>query len=77
MDSSCSKPFHPPISFVFPKQQIGSKTRYCQRSWFDTFKFLHYDVSKDAVFCHTCIQAVEQQKIHKAKRSDSAFVSIK
>ena len=69
-----SKPFHPPRHFVFPKRIIGTRARYCQRSWFDTFKFLHYDVSKDAIFCHTCIQAVQQRKIRKTKCGDPAFV---
>ena len=73
-------PFHPPRSFMFPKRQIGSKTRYCQRSWFDTFKFLHYDVNKDAVFCQLHVHpggAAAEAEIHKAKHSDSAFVSVK
>ena len=74
-DSLCSMPFHPPRNFVLLKQQIGPKTRYYQWSWFDKFKLLHCDVNKDAVFCHTCIQAV-QQKIHTAKHSDSAFASV-
>ena len=73
---ACDKPFHPPRSFVFPKQFIGKRARYCQHNWFHTFGFLHYDVSKDAVFCHTCIQAMQQKKIRKAKKGDPAFVSI-
>jgi len=68
--------FHPPRSFVFPKRTIGSRSHYCQRSWFDKYKFLHYGVEKDALFCHTCIRAVEQKKIRKAKRADASFVSI-
>ena len=36
---------------------------YCQRSLFDKLKFLHYDVNKDAIFCHMCIQAVQQQRL--------------
>ena len=71
-----SKPFHPARSFVFPKRTIGRVTRYCQRSWFDKYPFLHYDVDEDAVFCHTCMLAVEQKKIRKAKRGDTAFVSL-
>ena len=70
-----SKPFHPPRNFVFPKRIIGKRARYCQRSWFDTFEFLHYDTSKDGVFCHTCMLAAQQGKIRKAKRGDAAFVS--
>ena len=82
MDSSCSvysigssKPFHLPRHFVFPKRIISERARYCQRSWFDIYEFLHYDVSKDAILCHTCIQAVQQRKIRNSKCGDPAFVS--
>ena len=82
MDSSCSvysigssRPFHPPRHFVFQKQIISKRARYCQRSWFDTYEFLHYDVSKDGIFCQTCIQAVQQRKIRNSKRGDPVFVS--
>ena len=46
----------------FPKQQIGSKARYYQRSLFNKFEFLHYDVDNPDTFLGTCgsIQ-VEQQ----------------
>ena len=67
--------FHPSRDFVFPKMIICKRPRYCQRSWFDKFDFLHYDTEKDALFCHTCIQAVRENKIRKAKRAGTSFVS--
>jgi len=42
--ASVHKKFHPPRSF---KRTIGLRSRYCQRSSFDKYKFLHYDVEKD------------------------------
>ena len=52
---------------------MGKRARYCQHNWFNTFEFLHYelhyDVSKDAVFCQTCIQVVQQKKIREAKKA--------
>ena len=82
IDSSCSvysidssKSFHLPRHFVFPKRIISKRARYCQRSWFDTYESLHHDVSKDTIFCQTCIQAVQQRKIQNSKCGDPAFVS--
>ena len=72
-DISCLMPFHPLISFVFPKRQIGSKTRYYQRSLFDKFKFLHYDINKDSILCHVCPGGAAAESIS----SDLAFVSVK
>ena len=60
----------------FFRSFIRKRARYCQHNWFNMFEFLHYDVSKDAVFCHTCIQAVQQKKIRKVKKGNPAFVSI-
>ena len=40
----------------------GCVTRYCQQSWLDKNPFLHYDVAEN-----TCMFAVEQKKIRKAK----------
>ena len=49
---NCDKPFYPPRSFVFLKRFIGKRAHYCQHNWFNTFEFLHYDVSKDTVLSH-------------------------
>ena len=72
---SSDKPFHPGKNFSFPKRKFGSRNRSCQSKWFENFPFLHYNVEKDALFCHFCMKAVEQKKILKSKRPDYAFVS--
>ena len=70
-----SEPFHPGKSFQFPKKNYGSRQRSCQAQWFVDYPFLHYDVNKDAIFCHVCIKAVAQKKILASTRPDAAFVS--
>ena len=74
--TSRSEPFHPPKGFTFPRTTFGSRSRSCQYQWFENFDFLHYDIEKDAIFCATCVRAVQQKKILKAKRPDPAFVSF-
>ena len=55
--SSTEEPFHPSVSFAFPKRMFGSRYRSCQSQWFQEFTFLS-DVEKDAVFGHTCVKAI-------------------
>ena len=69
------KPFHPGQGFVFPKKKFGAREQSCQSQWFIDFPFLHYDVERDAIFCLTCMTAVQQRKVLRSKRSDPAFVS--
>ena len=75
-DNMAGEPFHPGRSFVFPKKKFGKRERSCQSQWFVDYPFLHYDVEKDVVLCHTCVTAVEQHKILRSKRPDPAFVSV-
>ncbi|KAK1403770.1 hypothetical protein POM88_003375 [Heracleum sosnowskyi] len=37
-----------------PATEFGTQRRRFQASWFNTFKWLEYSVSKDAAFCFTC-----------------------
>ena len=67
-------PFHPSRSFVFPKWQIESKT--CTADLIVLSFYPTLRVYKSTIFCHMHFQAV-QQKIHKIKCLDSAFVSFK
>ena len=67
---------HQPASFNFPQQSFGQKKvvhRSFQPSWFNHWQFLHYDESRDIVFCHTCLKGFEQKKM-KSNRADPAFV---
>ena len=71
-----SKP-HQPASIIFPKRSFG-KTKVVQRSfqssWFQKWPFLHYDESKDVVFCHTCVRGFAENKV-TAANADTSFVS--
>ena len=66
---------HQPASFSFPQRFLGKKVvhRSFQPSWFNQWKFLHYDESRDVVFCHICLKGFEEKKM-KSNRADSAFV---
>ena len=67
---------HQPALFNFPKQFFGQKKvvyRSFQPSWFNHWKFLHYDEARDIVFCHTCLKGFEIKKM-KSHQADPAFV---
>ena len=58
-----------PRRHQFPKRSFGKKNvvyRSFQPAWFDRWKWLHYDSSRDLAFCFTCIKAI---KIGKMKLS--------
>ncbi|KAK1389878.1 DUF4371 domain-containing protein [Heracleum sosnowskyi] len=38
----------------YPVTEFGTQRRRFQASWFNTFKWLEYSVSKDATFCFPC-----------------------
>ncbi|KAK1387888.1 TTF-type domain-containing protein [Heracleum sosnowskyi] len=38
----------------YPATEFGTQRRRFQASWFNTFKWLEYSVSKDAAFCFPC-----------------------
>ena len=68
---------HQPLSFNFPKCPFGKQKivyRSCQPCWFTQWSFLHYDESKDAVFCQTCLKGFKQKKM-RTSSADPAFVS--
>ncbi len=51
------KPYQPK-DYNFPKRVFGKKgdtSRAFQSHWFKIWTFLHYDETKDVVFCHTCM----------------------
>ena len=69
---------HQPHAFKFPKRTFGKKnpvSRSFQSAWFQQWPFLHYDESKDLVFCHTCLVTFKEKKL-LAANADAAFVSI-
>ena len=58
---SDNKPNQSP-QFDFPKREFGKTwpvKRAFQSQWFIKWKWLHYDCSRDLVFCHICIPALK------------------
>lgn len=61
-----------PRDFEFPKSSFGLKQRSFQPDWFKNFKWLHYDQTKDAAFCFTCVRALKKNMI-SSEKSEKAF----
>ena len=51
-----NKRFKPDKSYSFPSTLFGEKSRSCQGKWFEEYQWLHFDISKDKVFCAICIK---------------------
>eukprot|EP00112_Aurelia_sp_Birch-Aquarium-sp1_P015994 Seg3588.3 transcript_id=Seg3588.3/GoldUCD/mRNA.D3Y31 product="Zinc finger MYM-type protein 1" protein_id=Seg3588.3/GoldUCD/D3Y31 len=58
-----------PRNLKFPARSFGKQNfkRSFQPSWFDKFKWLHYDVDSDSAFCFTCIKALQHNMISSTK----------
>ena len=72
-----NRPHQPALGFKFPKRSFGVKKveqRSFKPQWFAKWPFLHYDEAKDAVFCHTCIEACKLKRV-TAKQPEPVFVS--
>ena len=55
-----------PWRHQFPKRSFGKKNvvyHSFQPAWFDRWKWLHYDSSRDLAFCFTCIKAIKTGKM--------------
>ena len=76
---SDSKPNQPPAVRFFPKREFR-KTKPVKRAFqaqrFMKWKWLHYDCSRDLVFCHICISALKggMSKRSVGNVKDSAFL---
>ena len=68
---------HQPKKFSFPYRSYG-KTKVVQRrfqaEWFDTWTWITYDETKDAVFCIVCQQASKEKKLSNSKY-EPTFIS--
>jgi len=52
----------PPTGFKFPgkayrdkRKVTGVMNRYCQREWFDAFRFISYSKTQDGLYCLCCV----------------------
>ena len=63
-----------PRKHAFPSRTFGKQDyqRSFQASWFEKFKWLHYDADSDSAFCFTCIKALQHNMISSAK-GETAF----
>ena len=68
-----TKPLQP-LSFNFPKRSFGHGKEFSAKL-VCKMAFLHYDESKDAVFCHTCLMGFKLKRMKTSMRADPAFVS--
>ena len=67
-----------PLNYNFPRREFGQKTvvnRSFQSSWFIKWKWLHYESSRDVVYCHTCVTGVNSSKLKlTGNAKESAFI---
>ena len=66
-----------PSNFSFPRREFGKNAlvkRSFQATWFNRWKWLHYDVAQDAAYCFTCCKALEMGKVRMSACSDESFV---
>ena len=74
--SLCSQ-FHLSRLFKFLKRTFGKngQKRSFRAEWCQTYKWLHYDVDKDAAFCYLCMQAEHEMKFLASRKREPAFFS--
>ena len=67
-----------PSNYNFPRREFGQKNVVCrsfQSSWFCKWKWLHYESSRDVVYCHTCVTGVKSSKLKfTGNAKESAFI---
>ena len=72
------QPFQP-RSLKFPYRSFGQSKpvqRCFQASWFDRFKWLHYDTAMDAAFCLSCCKAVKSGKLKFKGTTEPTFLLV-
>ena len=70
-----SEKFHPSKGFSFPKRTFGKAARSFRAEWCESFPWLHYNIEKDAAFCHLCMTADHDGKFLACTKREPAFVS--
>ncbi len=66
-----------PTDWKFPVRSFGNTKpvrRTFQASWFQKFKWLHYDAAKDAAFCFSCCSTVKSGKLKLKGTTENAFL---
>lgn len=72
-----SEKFHPPVTLILPKRMFGSKKveRAFRANWCQQFPWLHYNIDRDAAFCHVCMQADNEGKFLSSSKRESSFIT--
>lgn len=68
-------PFHPSLTYSFPKKQQGKQSRSCQAKWFQLFPWLHYNRENDSVLCFTCMREYNKGNLSSSTKKDQSFLS--
>ena len=65
-----------PLDLKYPKRNFenGPERSFC-KEWYRKFPWLHYDEKRDAVFCFTCMNAANKQKLRVSTKQDDAFIA--
>ena len=66
-------PFQPK-NYNFQKKQSGDRSRSCLSSWFDSYPWLHYDASKDALLCIVCIKHDFEDNLRSCRNKELTFI---
>ena len=58
---------------TFPKTSVKKETfgRSFQPKWFNDFNWLHYHETEDAVYCFTCLKAIENNALSELSLNQS------
>ncbi|KAL5515338.1 hypothetical protein EMCRGX_G000491 [Ephydatia muelleri] len=74
---SIPEKFHPPVTLILPKRMFGSKKveSAFRANWCQQFPWLHYNIDRDAAFCHVCMQADNESKFSSSSKMESSFIT--
>ena len=71
-----SEPNQSGKSFKFPTTKFSSQhERSFHSSWFDTYKWIHYDDETDRAFCFTCLKAIQNKALSSVPSKSDAFIN--
>ncbi len=61
----------------FPRREFGKSApvkRSFQATWFNRFKWLHYDIERDSAYCFVCCKAVKEGKMRLSSYTEECFL---
>ena len=72
-----NEPFQP-THISFPPKEFGKSSpvrRTFQASWFNRYKWLHYDLGQDTAYCFICCKAVKERKVQLSFKTEKSFLA--